>query len=194
MEIPVGDNLDLAGLQGPEHRYVRSLRNEGDPAQWEPVVGGAAEHHLLVPGQDGGGHCCYAMDVLHLDGQVSDDRSSVTLSEAPGKEYFRNHRDRYVQLPIRVMIRNRITGSLMITILTNPEQVVSSRRRKHTVKKFQVPGYVTELLEGLPFVVGFGIRGDVLMIEDTFSLLVGLDLKLSGFFELGSLCLYAGWG
>ena len=80
----------------------------------------------------------------------------------------------------------------MITILTNPEQVVSSRRRKHTLKKFQVPEYITELLEGLPFVVGFGIRGDVLKIEDTFSLMVGWDLKLSRFVKLGSLCLYAG--
>ena len=46
----------------------------------------------------------------------------------------------------------------------------------------------------MPFVTGFGIKGDVLAIEDTFSLMVGWDLKLSGFVELGSLCLYAGLG
>ena len=33
----------------------------------------------------------------------------------------------------------------------------------------------------MPFVTGFGIKGDVLVIEDTFSLMVGRDLKLSGF-------------
>ena len=46
----------------------------------------------------------------------------------------------------------------------------------------------------MPFVTGFGIKGDVLAIEDTFSLMVGRDLKLSAFVELGSLCLYARWG
>ena len=92
-------------------------------------------------------------------------------------------------LPIHVMIKNRITWSLMITILLDPKQTGSSSRRTHRVRKFQVPEYVVELLVGLPFMVGFGIRGDVLAIDDTFSLMVGQDLELSGFFELGSLCL-----
>ena len=51
-----------------------------------------------------------------------------------------------------------------------------------------------ELLEGLPLSIGFGIKGDVLTIEDTFSLLAGRPVKLSGFIELGSLMLFAGWG
>ena len=51
-----------------------------------------------------------------------------------------------------------------------------------------------ELLESMPLVTGFSIKGDVLAIQDTFSLLVGRDLKLYGFVELGSLCLHAGWG
>ena len=50
-----------------------------------------------------------------------------------------------------------------------------------------------ELLGNLPLVTGFGIRGDVLAIEDTFSLLTGQPVKLSGFIELGSLMLLAGW-
>ena len=116
----------------------------------------------------------------------------MILSGSPGKEYFGAHKDRYVQLSIHVMIGNGVTWSLMITILTNLKQDGHSRRRRHTVKKFKVPEYVTELLESMPFVIGFGIRGDVLLIEDTFSLMVGRDLKLSGFVELGSLCLYAG--
>ena len=109
-------------------------------------------------------------------------------------EYFGAHRDWYVQLPIRVMVGNGVTWSLMITILTNPKRDGHSRKRKHTIKKFKVPEYITELLVGMPFVTGFGIKGDILAIEDTFSLMVGWDLKLSGFVELGSLCLYAGWG
>ena len=57
-----------------------------------------------------------------------------------------------------------------------------------------VPEYIIELLEGLPLSVGFGIKGDVLAIEDTCSLLAGRPVKLSGFVELGSLMLFSGWG
>ena len=46
----------------------------------------------------------------------------------------------------------------------------------HNMKKFRVPEYIVELLEGLPFMIGFSICGDVLAIEDTFSLMVGQDL------------------
>ena len=49
-----------------------------------------------------------------------------------------------------------------------------------------------DLLRGLSLVTGFGIRGDVLVIEDTISLLTGPPVKLSGFVELGSLMLLAG--
>ena len=120
-------------------------------------------------------------DVLRLAEQVPYDRSSVVLSNSPGTEYYGAHKDRYVQLPIRVMIGNRITWALMIMILTNPKRDGYSRKRKHTIEKLKVPEYVTELLVGMPFVTGFGIKGDVLVIVDTFSLMVGRDLKLSGF-------------
>ena len=73
----------------------------------------------------------------------------------------------------------------MITILTNPKRDGHSRRKKHTVQKFKVPGYIVELLELMPFVTGFGIKGDVLAIEDTFSLMVGRDLRLCSFIDLG---------
>ena len=60
------------------------------------------------------------------------------------------------------------------------------------MKKLEVLRYVVELLQSMPLAVGFGIRGDVLAIEDMFSLLTGRPVKLSGFVELGSLLL-AGW-
>ena len=137
---------------------------------------------------------CTLKDMLPLAEQIPYDRSSVVLSDSPGTDYYGAHKDRYVQLPIRVMIGNGIMWALMITILTNPTHVRHGRWKKHTVRKFKVPEYIVELLEGMPFVTGFGIKEDVLAIEDTFSLMVGQDLKLCGFVELGSLCLYAGWG
>ena len=104
---------------------------------------------------------CTLKDVLHLAEQISYDRSMVTLSDAPGKEYFGNHKDRYMQLPVCVMIGNEITWSLMISILLNTKWTGSSSMRTHMVRKFQVPECIVELLKGLPFVVGFGDRGHV---------------------------------
>ena len=40
---------------------------------------------------------------------------------------------------------------------------------------------------------GFGIRGDVLAVEETFSLLIGRPVKLAGFIKLGLLMTVAGW-
>ena len=88
------------------------------------------------------------------------------------------------------MVSNGISWALIIPILTNPTRDGHGRRRKHTVQKFKVQEYVVKLLESIPFMTGFGIKGDVLTIEDTFSLMVGRDLKLCGFVEMGSLCLY----
>ena len=79
--------------------------------------------------------------------------------------------------------------ALIITILTNPEK--SGKRVSHCVRKFKVPEFILELLEGLPILIGFGIRGDVLAI---FSLLAGRPVKLNGFVDLGSLMVFAGWG
>ena len=57
--------------------------------------------------------------------------------------------------------------------------------------------FSTKVCAGPPgestLVVGFGIRGDVLAIENTFSLLAGWSLKLCRFVELGSLLVIGGW-
>ena len=52
---------------------------------------------------------------------------------------------------------------------------------------------MVELLRGLPLVVGYGIHGDALAVEDMFSILTGRPIKLAGFIELGSLMAVAGW-
>ena len=87
---------------------------------------------------------------------------------------------------------NGLTWAVMVTILTDP--VTRDNHTTHRVKKFVVPEHIIDLLEGLPLSIGFGIKGDVLAIEDMFSLLAGRSVRLSGFVELGSLMLFAGWG
>ena len=135
---------------------------------------------------------CMLMDVLHLTGQHPHQGDRVQLHNKPGREHHGRHSDRHVQFPCRLMWGNRVTCAVMVTTLTNP--CTEDSRTTHSVKKFVVPEYILELLEGLPLSIGFGIKGDVLAIEDTFSLLAGRPVKLSGFVELGSLMLFAGWG
>ena len=88
-----------------------------------------------------------------------------------------------MQFPVRVMWGNGITWGLMLTILSDPKR--TGKHTSHRVKKFSVPDYSVELLRGLPLVVGFGIRGDVLTIEDTFSLLTERPVKLAGVHRAG---------
>ena len=130
-------------------------------------------------------------DVLRLGGQQSYLKSAVTLSDHPRDKKCGAHNDRYIQLLVRVMWGNGLSWAVMLTILTEPQRTGS--KTSHRGKKFEVPDYVVSLLRNLPLVTGFGIRGDVLAIEDTFSLLTGRPVKLSGFVELGSLMLLEGW-
>ena len=107
----------------------------------------------------------------------------MTLSDRPGEEYFGSHKDFYLQLLVHVMWGNGISWALMLTILSNPQR--TGHKTTQSIKKFKEPVYVVELLQSLPLAVGFGIREDVLAIEDRFSLLTGRPVKLFGFVELG---------
>ena len=135
---------------------------------------------------------CTLRDVLYLGGQLPHEGCEVELSSTPRVEHYGGQRDRHVQLPCRVMAGNGVTWTLMITILTKPMK--KGKKVSHRVKKFKVPKYILDLLEAFPIVTGFGIKGDVLAIEDTLGLLAGRPVKLFGFVELGSLMLFAGWG
>ena len=94
------------------------------------------------------------ISMTSLDGSATDSTGTGTCSS-----------------PRRLMWGNGVTWALMITILTNPRK--KGQQVSHCVKKFVVLEYILELLEGLPITTGLGIKGDVLVIEDTFSLLAG---------------------
>ena len=135
---------------------------------------------------------CSLMDVLDLAGKRDHRGDHVKLHPRPGPDYYFSRPDKSYQFPCRIMWGNGVTWAIMLTILTNPKK--TKEGVDHIVRKFCVPGYIVDLLEDLPIVTGFGIKGDVLSIEDTFSLLAGREVKLHGFVELSSLMLCAGWG
>ena len=88
--------------------------------------------------------------MLRLGGQQSYPKSSVTLSDYPGDEKFGAHKDRYVQLPVCVMMGKGLTWAVMLTVLTEPQQTGS--KIFHRVKTFDVPAYIVKLLGDLPLV------------------------------------------
>ena len=53
--------------------------------------------------------CCTLKDVLRLGSQQSYSKSLVTLSDRLGDEKFGAHRDRYIQLPVCVMLGNGLS-------------------------------------------------------------------------------------
>ena len=88
--------------------------------------------------------------------------NTVRLSERPGDAFYGG---RFLQLPVRTMWGNGFTWGFMLTILLEPvRRAGHDGRVSHIIRKFQVPDYVLDLLESLLFVVGFWIKGDVLVI------------------------------
>ena len=122
---------DYRGLSNDmlDHCMTKDIMLNGDQMEKEQRViiswyhDGMAEDNTAMPNSplslDVEQVCCTLKDVLCLAEQVPYDRSLVILSDSNGKEFFGAHKDRYVQLPICVMIGNGVLQSLMITILTN---------------------------------------------------------------------------
>ena len=61
------------------------------------------------------------LGVLQLGGQEPYKKTTVMLSNRPGKKFFVSHKDHYMQLPVRVMWGSGISWALMLMILSNPQ-------------------------------------------------------------------------
>ena len=105
--------------------------------------------------------------------------------------------DKNVQIPVRIMVGDGISWCLMITIQAEPKIIDTGARRKvqtHMIKKFEVQPEIIELIRSLPLVTGVGIKNDVTIIENHYSLYSGVKVEMAGFLELGSLLVLSGWG
>ena len=84
----------------------------------------------------------------------------------------------------------------MITIQAEPKIIDNGAGRKiqtHMIKKFKVQPEILELIRALPLVTGVGIKNDVTIIENHYSLYAGEKVEMAGFLELGSILVLAGW-
>ena len=61
------------------------------------------------------------------------------------------------------------------------------------MKVGEVQQEIVDLIQELPVVTGVGIKGDVMVIQNTFSDLTGENVKMRGFVDLSALAVLAGW-
>ena len=97
--------------------------------------------------------------------------------------------DRWMQLPVRIMLGNGLSWALMITI--NIE--LKSRGRYILEKKIKVQEKLLDFLEDIPICTGLRVRTDVTDVEFFYSLFSGCKIKLKGFIDLKSLSVLCGY-
>ena len=84
----------------------------------------------------------------------------------------------------------------MITIIAEHKMIDNGSGRKvqtHMIRKFEVQPEILELIRSLPLVTGVGIKNDVTIIENRYSVYTGEKVEMAGFLELGSLLVLSGW-
>ena len=136
-------------------------------------------------------------DEYKLVGLISHENLFVELSlDRETEELCPGVPDKNVQIPVRIMVGDGISSCLMITIIAKPKIIDNGAGRKvqtHMIKKFVIQPEIIELVRSLPLVTGVGIKNDVTIIENHYSLYAGEKVEMAGFLELGALLVLAGW-
>ena len=96
--------------------------------------------------------------------------------------------DRWKQLPALVMIGNRTSWALMISL---DLKVVS--KYYYRFKRMTIQPELLDLLRNLPVCVGLGVKSDLHEVEQFYSGVSGTDLEMAGFIDLSVLGLLAGY-
>ena len=112
--------------------------------------------------------------------RISDDLQDHNLETIP--------EDRWMQLPVRVMIGNGINYALMITIALEKDS-----RNEYLLNRITVQDEVISFIQSMPVCVGLGVRIDVADLEFYYSLFSGSDVICKGFLDLTSLSVLAGY-
>ena len=181
----------LVGVTAPE-----KLKETID-WMWERYRANQAEMPTAVLSLDVEEIPGHLYDEYRLIGKILHLNSHVELSlEVDTEELVPGERDKNVQIPVRIMLGDGITWCLMITIIADPKNIDNGygrRMQTHMIKKFVVQPEIIELIRTLPLVTGVGIKNDVTIIEQHYSLYSGEKVEMAGFLELGSLLVLAGW-
>ena len=104
------------------------------------------------------------------------------------KEMFANEPDRWRNLPVKIMLGDGIQWMGLISF-----KMRYSGPRKW-IKIGELQPELLDLIHVLPVVTGVGVKGDVEIIETTFSdMSGGQPVKMKGFLDLSTMAVMAGW-
>ena len=136
-------------------------------------------------------------DELKLSGKLPQENNVLeATTELETDMLVPGEMDRNIQLPLRIMLGDGLRWALMITIraeLSKYTDEYGKSKKVHMIPKFKVQPEVLELIRKLPVVTGVGIKNDVKLIEEHYSIISGEPVNMASFIELGSLLVLAGW-
>ena len=112
--------------------------------------------------------------------RISDELHDHNLESIP--------EDRWMQLPVRVMIGNGISYALMITIALE-----RNSRNEYMLNRIVIQDEVLNFIENIPVCTGLGVRTDVADLELFYSLFSGREISCAGFLDLSTLAVLAGY-
>ena len=113
---------------------------------------------------------------------------SAVLQQAKDldQDIFQGKVDKWIKFPAKVMV-----GSYDWCIVLSFD--IKWVDECYTFNSQGIPTGILDLLTDFPVVTGIGIREDVLMIEEIYSMIAGEPVTMQGFLELGTLATLAGW-
>ena len=128
------------------------------------------------------------VDVYRMAGKIGSTFPRKIADNLVDHDLLNIPEDRWMQLPVRVMIGNGITYALMITIALDRDQ-----RSDYILNRVHIQEEVIEFVEEMPVCTGLGVRGDVADLEFFYSLFSGKEVSCRGFIDLGALAVLSGY-
>lgn len=128
-------------------------------------------------------------DVYRLAGKLECKFPRLASDKVEDRFYPGIPEDRWMQLPVRLMVGNGLSWALMITMRIE----LNSRGQYLLENKIEIQDRVLEFLQDLPICTGLGVRTDATDIEYFYSLFSGKQIKLQGFIDLTSLAVLTGY-
>ena len=96
-------------------------------------------------------------------------------------------RDRWRQIPVRLMVGNGITWVLQIVLDCDV------KNGRYEIKKQTASESVLNLIKSIPVCTGLGIKSDVEEVEQFYSELRGQQIKMKRWIDLGPMAVIAGY-
>ena len=128
------------------------------------------------------------LDVYRMAGRVRTDYPRRISDVLVDHDLAEIPEDRWLQLPVRVMVGNGISYALMITIVLDRDS-----RNEYLLNRVRVQEEVISFFEEMPVSTGLGVKTDVSDLEFYYSLFTGKTVSCKGFLDLSALAVLAGY-